>query len=107
MLLRLKLRLGVDGEDELLDELLEVAQSIFLNARYPTTPIPLDEYDNPIIEKRWENIVINIAIELYSKMGAEGQSAHSENGIIRTYEAGDISTSLLSQIPPVVGIARA
>ena len=36
-------------------------------------------------------------MELYSKQGAEGRTAHSENGISRTYEASDVSPSLLSK----------
>jgi hypothetical protein len=36
-------------------------------------------------------------------MGAEGQTAHSENGINRTYEAADVSPSILRKIVPLVG----
>ena len=33
---------------------------------------------------------IEIAVYLYNKQGAEGQTAHSENGISRTYESADV-----------------
>ena len=44
---------------------------------------------------------IKIAVELYSKRGAEGETAHGENGISRSYEKADISPSLLCQITPM------
>jgi hypothetical protein len=50
-----------------------------------------------------EQIQIRIAVELFGKMGAEGQVAMSENGISRTWEAGDVSPSLLKYIVPVCG----
>ena len=43
------------------------------------------------------------AVELFSKMGAEGQTEHAENGITRKWEAGDVSPSLLRMIVPVCG----
>jgi hypothetical protein len=53
------------------------------------------------VETKYLNTQIKIAIEMYNKAGAEGQTGHSENGLSRTYESGDISQSLLSQIIPV------
>ena len=52
--------------------------------------------------QKYERIQIAIALELYAKRGAEAQTGHSENGINRTYEAGDVSPSLLKQIIPMV-----
>lgn len=54
------------------------------------------------VESKYEYTQIKIAIELYNKRGVEGQTGHSENGINRTYEASNISSSLLSEITPVV-----
>jgi hypothetical protein len=42
-------------------------------------------------------------VELFSKMGAEGQTAHNENGINRTYESAGVSNSLLRRIVPICG----
>jgi len=109
LLYRLRIRLDIKTteEDALLVEMLETASQIFLAVRYPTTPYPTDDNDKPVFEQKYLNIISSIAIELYSKLGAEGQTAHNENGINRSYEAGDISPSLLAKITPVVGIARA
>lgn len=53
------------------------------------------------VETKYLNTQIKMAIEMYNKSGAEGQTGHSENGLSRTYESGDISQSLISQIIPV------
>ena len=53
------------------------------------------------VESKYLGTQVKIAIELYNKAGAEGQTGHSENGLSRTYESGDISRSLISQIIPV------
>lgn len=83
---------------ELLTVLLEQAEGIVLNKRYPFG-IP----EEATVPTAYEHIQIQIALELFSKMGAEGQTSHSENGINRTYEAADVSPSLLRRIIPVVG----
>lgn len=83
---------------ELLTALLEQAEGIVLNRRYPFG-VPEDA----TVPAVYEHIQIQIALELFAKMGAEGQTAHNENGINRTYEAADVSPSLLRRIIPVVG----
>ena len=82
----------------LLMALVEQAEGIVLNRRYPFGPP-----EGATVEVRYEHIQIAIALELFSKMGAEGQLVHSENGISRTYEAADISPSLLRRILPKCG----
>lgn len=83
---------------DLLTVLLEQAEGIVLNKRYPFG-IP----EEATVPTAYEHIQLQIALELFAKMGAEGQTAHSENGINRTYEASDVSPSLLRRIVPVVG----
>ena len=55
------------------------------------------------VPAEYEHIQLQIAVELFSKRGAEGQISHNENGINRTYEAADVSPSLLRRIVPVCG----
>lgn len=45
-------------------------------------------------------------IDIYSKIGAEGQVAHSENGVSRTYESSWITFDLLSNFPNYVTILK-
>ena len=82
---------------DLLLSLLSQAEGIVLNRRYPFGPPA-----GAVVPAVYESTQIQIAMELFSKMGAEGQTAHSENGISRTWEAGDVSPSLLKRIVPIV-----
>ena len=95
---RLKTRLNStdDQEDQLLSDFLETAKWAILNRRFPCADSLPDE-----IEPRYVDLQIRIAIDLYNKIGAEGQSAHSENGVSRTYEASEV---LLSEITPQVKV---
>lgn len=86
---------------ELLEALLEQAEGIVLNKRYPFGA-PTDA----VVPAAYEHIQLRIAVELFSKMGAEGQTEHAENGISRKYEAADVSPSLLRQIVPVCGTVK-
>jgi hypothetical protein len=82
----------------LLHYLVEQAEGIVLNRRYP-----FGAPEGAVVEQRFEHIQLQIAVELFSKMGAEGQTEHAENGITRKWEAGDVSPSLLRTIVPVCG----
>lgn len=55
-----------------------------------------------VVETKYLNTQIKIALELVAKQGAEGQISHTENGISRTYESADVSPSLLSQVTPYI-----
>ena len=82
----------------LLSSLLEQAEGIVLNRRYP-----FGAPEGATIPEFYDQIHLQIAVELFSKMGAEGQVGHNENGVSRTWEAGDVSPSLLKRIVPVCG----
>jgi hypothetical protein len=83
---------------DLLTILLGQAEGIVLNKRYPFG-VP----ENATVPAAYEHIQIQIALELFTKMGAEGQVEHTENGISRKFEAADVSPSLLRRIVPLVG----
>jgi hypothetical protein len=96
---KLKVLISPDtATDQLLLYLLEQAEGIILNRRYP-----FGAPEGAKLSAYHEQIQIQMAIELFNKMGAEGQTAHDENGIKRTWEAGDVSPSLLKVIVPVCG----
>ena len=84
---------------DLLNLLVKQAESIVLNKRYPFG-IP----ENATVPAQYEHIQIRIAVELYSKMGAEGQTAHAENGVSRTYASASVSEELLREITPKGGV---
>ena len=83
---------------DLLLYLIEQSEGIVLNRRYPFG-VP----EGMTVPAQYEQIQLRVAAELFSKMGAEGQVSHSENGISRTWEVGDVSPSLLRKIVPVCG----
>ena len=88
---KLKLLLGnPDLSDEVLQFYLDNAKEIICDLR-----------NSLEIESKYSTIQIKMAIEMFNKRGAEGQLAHSENGIARTYESAEISKTLLGQITPV------
>lgn len=93
----LKQRIEPDtASDDLLSELIAQAGAIVLNRRFP-----FGYPEGMEVPHNYEKIQLSIALELFNKMGAEGEVAHSENGISRTYEAGDVSPRLLKQIIPM------
>ena len=96
---KLKVLISPDtSTDPLLLYLLEQAEGIILNRRYP-----FGAPEGASLSAFHQQIQLRIAVELFNKMGAEGQTAHDENGIKRTWEAGDVSPSLLRAIVPVCG----
>ena len=79
--------------------LLESAGNAILNRLYP-----IERPDGATVPARYDMLQVQIAVELYSKQGAEGESSHSENGISLDYEYAGISPSLLNQIVPYDGV---
>lgn len=77
---------------------LKIAGSKICRKAFPFAPSILD------VPKQYEYLQVEIAVYLLNKRGAEGETAHSENGISRTYEDGDIPPTLLRQIVPVCGV---
>lgn len=96
---KLKVLISPDTASEnLLLYLLEQSEGIILNRRYP-----FGAPEGASLSPLHEQIQIRVALELFSKMGAEGQISHQENGVYRTWEAADVSPSLLKTIVPVCG----
>lgn len=95
----LKSLLGISGTDEdaLLLTLLSISAQKILDRAYPYDPSVTE------VPARYEIKQVEIAVYLYNKRGAEGQIAHSENGIARSYETSDVPESLMQGITPYVG----
>lgn len=97
---QLKSLLGISGTDEdaMLLTLLSISAQKIFDRAYP--------YDPSITEvpARYETKQVEIAVYLYNKRGAEGQTSHNENGINRSYESADVPESLMRGITPFVGV---
>ena len=87
-----------DWSDDVLTSYLAIAGQKIINRAFP--------YDDSVTEvpRRYSYLQCDIANYLLNKRGAEGQTAHSENGVSRSYESADVPESMLSEITPNVGV---
>lgn len=95
---RLKIRIPENNNETELEELLESAKAVILSRRFPFGEPPEE------IENRYKDLQIRIAVEMYNKIGVEGQTSHSENGISRSYASASVSEDLLREITPKAGV---
>ena len=92
---RLRIRIPEkDITDIELEDILESAKAVILSRRFPFGEQPTE------IEERYKDLQIRIAVEMFNKRGAEGETAHSENGVSRTYSSANVSEDLLKEITP-------
>ena len=84
--------------DDVLISYLTIAGRKIINRAYP--------YDDTVTEvpRRYGYLQCEIANYLLNKRGAEGQTAHSENGVNRSYESADVPESMLSEVVAHVGV---
>ena len=85
-----------EADDEVLESELLAAETMILNKMYPFGYAA----ETTVVPPRYERLQIKLAVELYSRRGAEGQSNHSENGISRSWP--EVS-NILKQIMPHCG----
>ena len=87
-----------DWSDEVLTSYLTIAGRKIINRAYP--------YNDTVTEvpRRYGYLQCDIAAYLLNKRGAEGQTAHSENGISRSYASADVPDAMLSEVTPHVGV---
>lgn len=79
---------------------LNLAREIVLNRMYPYA----SDTSEMSVPQKYATVQCQIANELVLKHGAEGEVAHSEDGVSRTYENADVSSSLLKKIVPCVHV---
>ena len=93
---RLKIRITENVSDLELEDILESAKAVILSRRFPFGEQPTE------IEDKYKDLQIRIAVEMFNKRGAEGETAHSENGVSRSYASASVSEDLLKEITPKV-----
>lgn len=91
---------GEDEDTDVLSTYLDLAGDAIINRAYPYAKDD-EELEVP---KKYHALQCGIAIFLLNKRGAEGQTAHGENGITRSYGSADIPDDMLSGIVPYVGV---
>ena len=97
---RLKLR-TMEPDERILEDCLESAKNAILARRFPFCDWHLE-----ILPSRYEDLQFRIALDLYNKIGGEGQINHSENGVSRSWESSWISQQLLNEVTPLVGVPK-
>lgn len=56
------------------------------------------------VPEQYGYLQVEIAVYLLNKRGGEGELSHSENGISRSYENGDVPESMMRQVVPMAGV---
>lgn len=99
-ILTVKAMVGDSDSDETLAIYLRLAGQKIINRAFP--------YDQDVEEvpKRYSTLQCEIAAYMLNKRGAEGQTAHTENGITRSYGSADVPESMLSIVVPHCGTIR-
>ena len=87
-----------ETDDNILLTFLDIAAEKVLAKCYPY------HHDKRDVPTRYHYTQLEIAVYLLNKRGAEGQTAHSENGISRSYEDGDVPPTLLRDIVPFAAV---
>lgn len=99
-LIALKAMVGGSDSDAVLSTYLKIAGRKILNRAYPF------DFSVTEVPAQYDTLQCEIAAYLLNKRGAEGQTSHTENGISRTYENGDIPSSMLKSVTPYVGVVK-
>lgn len=87
--------LDIIKDEDCYDEIETAIESVNDRRHFVST-------DEKLFEDKYKNIVVRLCICSFSKMGAEGQIAHSENGISRTYAgASEHPNDILKEIVPL------
>ena len=59
--------------------------------------------DDKLFDPKYEDLIIPLSLTAFAKIGADGETVHSENGITRHYTSGgDYPIELLREIVPLI-----
>lgn len=89
-----------ETDEDTLSTYLSIAGNKVCRKAYPFDPTVT------AVPPRYDFNQVEIAAYLVNKRGAEGETAHSENGISRSYEDGDVPPTLLREIVPFASVIK-
>lgn len=84
-----------ENDDGTVSAYLKLAGSKICRRAYPFDPAVTE------VPEQYQFLQVEMAVYLLNKRGAEGQTGHTENGISRSYESGDVPESMLRQVVPM------
>lgn len=87
-----------EADEDVLSAYLSIAGSKVCRRAYPFDPSATE------VPAQYGYLQVEIAVYLLNKRGGEGELSHSENGISRSYENGDVPESMMRQIVPMAGV---
>ena len=89
-----------ETDEDVLSTYLTLAKEVVISKAFPYGT------GEEAIPTLYNMVHVEIAAFMLNKRGAEGETAHSENGVSRSYEDGDIPPSLLRRITPMAGVMK-
>lgn len=82
--------------DIYIDEIDDAVRAV--NNRRRFTPTKGKDF-----EEKYTSLICKMVVYSLAKIGAEGQQAHQENGIYRTYKSdGDYPEDMLNEVVPLI-----
>ena len=87
-----------ETDESVLSTYLTLAKGVVISKAYPFGT------GEEAIPAPYHTVHVEIATYMLNKRGAEGEIAHSENGVSRSYEDGDIPPTLLRRITPMARV---
>lgn len=91
-------RMVDETDDDVLSTFLDLAGQEVCRRAFPFHP------EITAVPDRYVDVQLKVAAYLINKRGAEGETSHSENGVSRSYEDGDIPPSMFRSIIPMAGV---
>lgn len=86
--------------DGLIPAYVEMAKSVVVGHLYPFR----EDATWQDVPERHHARTCEIAVYLVNRRGAEGETAHSENGVSRSYESAGIPASFFDGMPSFAGV---
>lgn len=87
-----------ETDNDILRTFLNIAAEKVLEKCYPY------HHDKKSVSARYRGTQLEIAVYLLNKRGAEGETAHNENGINRYYESASVPDSMLKGVVPFASV---
>lgn len=87
-----------ESDEDTVSAYLGLAGNKICRRAYPFDPSITE------VPEQYSYLQVEIATYLLNKRGGEGELSHSENGISRSYENGDVPESMMRQVVPMAGV---
>ena len=100
----IKIMISDDYSDDLISAYISQAQTECLNWEYSLIGIPELEEGETRDYSKYDALVIDSVIFALSIRGAEGETQHSENGILRGYKYSDMRQYIHAHLIPYVKV---